>query len=86
MEIIIRKLGNSVGFTLPPPLLRELGLSVGQSVIVRPNEDGSVLLQPKRAVKKYTAAELNALCDLTAPMPADLLAWDAMPAVGSEVL
>ena len=38
MELVIRKIGNSAGLALPAPLLRELGLSVGQTLLVERRE------------------------------------------------
>jgi antitoxin ChpS len=84
MELLLRKFGNSTGLTLPPAILRELGFAEGQVVTVNKTPEGGLLIQPKRQSRKYTAAELNALCNLKAPMPDDLIAWDDMKPVGSE--
>jgi antitoxin ChpS len=84
MELQLRKLGNSTGLTLPPALMRDLGLAAGQLVNLSKTADGGLLIQPKRQRQKYTAAELNALCNSKAPMPDDLVAWDQMRPVGSE--
>jgi antitoxin component of MazEF toxin-antitoxin module len=81
-EVTIRRQGNSVGINIPPAILRHLGLSVGQTVSLHATSD-SLLIKAKPS-KRYTAAELNALCDPKAPMPADLQDWDNMPPVGSE--
>ena len=86
MELIVRKLGNSVGITLPTALLRDLDISVGQSFAVTRSADNALVLRPQRQRKHYTAAELNRQCNLKAPMPADLQSWDAMPAAGEEAL
>ncbi len=72
MELTLRKLGNSTGLTFPPALLRDLHFTVGQPLLVETDADGGLTLRPKRARPRYTAAELNALCDLNAPMPQDL--------------
>lgn len=84
MELIIRKIGNSTGLTLPTALLRDLGLVVGQVMSLNKTEDGALVLRVKSTRKKYTAKELNALCDLNAAMPEDLIAWDNMKPVGNE--
>jgi antitoxin ChpS len=84
MELQLRKLGNSTGLTLPPALMRDLGLTAGQLVNLSKTADGGLLIQPKRRRQKYSAAELNALCNPKAPMPDDLVAWDQMKPVGSE--
>ena len=90
MELIIRKLGNSVGLTLPPALLRDLDFSIGQSLLLQRSGSNAIVLSPKPqskpARKRYTAAQLNKQCNLKMPMPADLQSWHDMPAVGSEVL
>lgn len=84
MELQLRKLGNSTGLTLPPSLMRELGLAAGQLVSLNKTVEGGLLIQPIRKRRKYMAAQLNAMCDLKAPMPDDLLSWDQMKPVGSE--
>lgn len=84
MEIQLKKFGNSTGLTLPPSLIQALGLSAGQTVTVNTTADGGILIQPKHKRKKYTAAQLNALCDLKAPMPRDLVEWNELKPVCSE--
>jgi antitoxin component of MazEF toxin-antitoxin module len=81
-EVTLRRQGNSVGINIPPALLRHMGLSVGQTVSLHATAEG--LLIKAKPTRRYTAAELNALCDPDAPMPADLQDWDNMPATGSE--
>lgn len=79
MKLVFKKLGNSTGLTFPAAFLREHHLRDGQAVIVGAKSDGTFTLIPKAARKRYTAAELNAHCDLTAPIPADLRDWDKAP-------
>lgn len=86
MELVIRKIGNSTGLTLPTALLRDLGLSVGQVMSLNQTADGALVLRAKSTRKKYTAKELNDLCDFNAPMPDDLSAWDKVKPVGNESL
>jgi antitoxin component of MazEF toxin-antitoxin module len=86
MELLIRKMGNSAGLTLPPALLRDLDFSVGQALLVERSGADAIVLRAKPMRKKYTAAELNKLCNLKAPMPADLQAWEDMPLAGDEAL
>ena len=86
MEVQLRRLGNSTGLTLPPSLMRDLGLAVGQRMILRKMPDGALLLTPKIERRKYSAAELNAQCDLQASMPADLVAWEHLVPLGNEGL
>jgi antitoxin ChpS len=86
MELIIRKLGNSAGLTLPPALLRDMDYAIGQSLLVERAANNAIVLRPKPTRKSYTAAELNKQCNLKMPMPADLQSWQDMPPVGSEAL
>jgi len=80
-ETTIRRQGNSIGLALPPSILRHMGLVVGQTVSLQATPDG-LLIKAKR--NRLTAAELNAQCDLKAPMPDDLQAWANTPPIGSE--
>ncbi len=84
MEMQLRKFGNSTGLTLPPSIMRELGLAAGQTVSVNKTAEGGLLIQPKAQRLKYTAAQLNALCNPNAPMPEDLVSWNQLKPVGSE--
>ena len=62
---------GSTGLTLPPALMRDLGLAAGQLMTLRKTPSGSILLTPKLEKRKYSAAELNAQCNLKVPMQAD---------------
>lgn len=84
--LIVKKLGNSIGLTFPAMMVHDYGLAPGAAFDVERMADGAMVLRPTRAKLRFTAAELNAQCNRCAPMPADLVAWDAMPAVGSEAL
>ena len=86
MELVVRKMGNSLGLTFPTAILRDLDIAVGQSFEMKKGAGGTLVLRPKAMRKRYTAAELNALCNPKAPMPDDLLPWDSMAAVGKETL
>lgn len=82
MEVILRKYGNSTVAVLPPPVLKDLRLSAGQSMMLDTTEDGKIVLARKR---KYVLADMIAQCDLKAPPPADLALWNAAKPVGQEV-
>ena len=86
MELVVQKLGNAVGLAIPEAMLRDLDIVVGQAFEMKKGAAGSFVLEPKVARKKYTAAQLNALCNPEAPMPDDLQVWDNMPAKGLEAL
>jgi antitoxin ChpS len=83
MEVVLKKMGNSTALVMPPPVLKDLGIRVGQHMILETTADGRILLTPKR---KYTLAGMIAQCDLRAPPPGDLALWDVARPVGKEVL
>lgn len=82
MEVVLRKYGNSTVAVLPPPVLKDLGLSAGQSMTLKTTEDGKIVLARKR---KHTLADLLAQCDPKAPPPADMGLWDTAKPAGQEV-
>lgn len=83
MEVVLKKMGNSTALVMPPPVLKDLGIGVGQRLTLDTTADGKIVLTPKR---KYTLAGMIAQCDLTAPPPDDLAPWDVTGPVGQEVL
>lgn len=83
MEVVLKKMGNSTALVMPPPVLRDLGIGVGQHLTLDTTADGRIVLTPKR---KYVLADMIAQCDLAAAPPADLELWDAARPVGQEVL
>lgn len=82
MEVILRRYGNSTVAVLPPPVLRDLGISAGQHMSLQTTEDGRIVLSRKR---KYSLAEMVAQCDPKAEPPADLALWDQSRLEGQEV-
>ena len=82
MEVVLKKMGNSTALIVPPTVLKDLGIGVGQHMSMDTTVDGKIVLTPKR---KYTLASMIAQCDLKAAPPADLALWDAARAVGQEV-
>ncbi|MDP3857635.1 MAG: AbrB/MazE/SpoVT family DNA-binding domain-containing protein [Stagnimonas sp.] len=82
MEVVLRKYGNSTVAVLPPAVLKNLGISAGQSMTLETSSDGKIVLAPKR---KYTLASMLAECNPKAPAPVDLALWDAARPAGQEV-
>lgn len=83
MEVVLKKMGNSTALVMPPPVLRDLGMRVGQHLSLETTADGRIMLTPKR---KYLLADMIAQCDPKAPPPADMALWNAARPVGEEVL
>lgn len=82
MEVVLKKMGNSTALVMPPPVLRDLGIRVGQHLTLDTTADGRIVLTPKR---KYVLADMVAQCDVKAAPPADLALWDRARPVGQEV-
>ena len=75
----LRAVGGSVAVTLPRPMLRQMGLEVGDAVAVA--SDGErLILAPMR--KRYSLAQLLRGMKL-GDMPADR-GWESSPPVGRE--
>ena len=83
MEVVLKKMGNSTALVMPPPVLKDLGIGVGQHLTLNTTPDGKIVLTPKR---KYTLAGMIAECNLKAEPPADLAPWNVARPVGQEVL
>lgn len=81
MEITLRRYDNNTVAVLPPALLKELHLAVGQIMVVDTTADGKIIMSKKR---KYTLNDLVAQCDTSAPPPADTDQWDNAKPVGEE--
>ena len=82
MRLQIRKIGNSAGVVLPSAVLRQLKVVVGSELDATIN---GLQLTLTRTRPTYTLEELLAQCDPNAPMPADMVQWEAMPPVGLEI-
>jgi len=83
MEVVLKRMGNSTALVMPPLVLKDLGMRVGQHLALDTTADGRIVLTPKR---RYKLSDLLAQCDAKAPPPADLGLWDAARPVGQEVL
>lgn len=85
MKTALREIGNSKGAVFPAQLIKALGLDVGDELDAT-TENGRLIFTPVRRLKpKYNLDQLLAECDPTAPVPADLAAWEQLESVGQEV-
>ena len=82
MEVALKKMGNSTAVVIPPPVLKDLGITAGQQLTLVTTPDGKIVLTPKR---KYVLSDMIAQCDLNADPPADLAQWEVARPVGGEV-
>lgn len=81
IKLNIQKWGNSAAVRLPAAMLVQMSLKVGDAVEAEVSGDSIIL---RMARSRYTAKDLNAQCDLRAPMPDDLLEWEQMPVAGGS--
>ena len=81
----LRKIGGSVGLSLPAQLVKSLSFKVGEKVEVL-ERDGEIVvkacLPPKR--KRYALAELLAQCDFSQAPGKEEREWLDAPRVGRE--
>ncbi|PYC24932.1 AbrB/MazE/SpoVT family DNA-binding domain-containing protein [Pseudomonas mosselii] len=84
MQIKIQQWGNSAAIRIPSTVLKQMRLEVG-STLSLDTAGESMVLKPVRAKPKYTLEELMAQCDLNAPEPEDMAAWNTMRPVGREM-
>jgi antitoxin ChpS len=85
MEVKIQQWGNSAAIRLPSTVLKQMGLVSGDVLLLNADADAQVItLMPAKAKPRYKLSDLMARCDFTAPEPAELAAWNSMPAVGRE--
>ena len=81
----LRKIGGSVGSSLPAQLVKSLSFKVGEKVEVL-ERNGAIVIKacrpPKR--KRYTLAELLTQCDFSQSPKKEEREWLDAPRVGRE--
>ncbi|VVM62415.1 Antitoxin ChpS [Pseudomonas fluorescens] len=83
MEVKFQQGGNSAAIRLPSTLLKQMSLVSGDLLTLDVSAE-AMTLKPAKTKRHYRLADLMAQCDLSAPEPADLAAWNAMQPVGRE--
>ena len=84
MEVKIQQRGNSAAIRMPSALLKQMSLGVGDVLRVVSASADTLTMKPTKAKPHYNLADLMAQCDLSAPEPAELAAWNQMQPVGRE--
>lgn len=82
MELVFRRIGNSLGLIFPAPMLKGVGVKEGTTVQIEQGPHNELII--KQLKQEYTLADLVAQCDPNAPEPDDLADWNNMPLVGQE--
>lgn len=83
-RIRLRKVGGSVMFPIPKPLLESLGLTAASSLDL--SVSGGALVARPQTRPKYHLDELIAQCDLAAPLTDEEAAWLNDGPAGNEVI
>lgn len=82
----IRRQGGAAIMTIPPALLKMLGLEIGEQLTLAV-DNGTLVASPVRPEKKrFTLAELLEGADEVAAFNVKAQEWDEFPAVGKEAL
>ena len=82
MEVVLRKMGNSVALVVPAQVVKDMGLKEGQTLTLEVIGN-QIVLTPK---KKFVLADMIAQCDLSAKEPASLSDWNNEGPAGQELL
>lgn len=80
----IRRQGGATVFSIPPALLKMLGVEVGAELTLAVS-NGSLVATPKQAKKRYTLAELLEGADEMGALNKEAASWNVSPPVGKEV-
>lgn len=83
MEVKIQQWGNSAAIRLPATVLKQLHLVSGDVLSLDVSAE-VMTLKLSKTKPHYRLADLMAQCDLDAPEPAELAAWESMGPVGRE--
>lgn len=79
----IRRQGGATVFSIPPALLKMLGVEVGAELTLDVN-NGSLVATPKQGKKRYTLAELLEGADEMAALNKEVASWNVSTPVGNE--
>ncbi|MBL4791241.1 MAG: hypothetical protein JKY60_20075 [Kordiimonadaceae bacterium] len=79
----VKQFGNSKGVLLPSPIIKKLGLKVGDNLTIK-ERNGAILIQRAQKKPRYELDELLAKCDESVPLPEELKEWDRLAPVGNE--
>ena len=80
----IRRQGGATVFSIPPALLKMLGVEVGTELTLVV-QNGSLVATPKQGKKRYTLAELLEGADEMVALNKEAASWNVGAPVGNEV-
>ncbi|MFK4821431.1 AbrB/MazE/SpoVT family DNA-binding domain-containing protein [Ochrobactrum quorumnocens] len=80
----IRRQGGATVFSIPPALLKMLGVEVGAELTLVVN-NGSLVATPKQGKKRYTMAEMLEGANELVALNKETASWNVSAPVGNEV-
>jgi len=80
----IRRQGGATVFSIPPALLKMLGVEVGAELTLVVN-NGSLVATPKQGKKRYTMAEMLEGANELVVLNKEAASWNVSAPVGNEV-
>ncbi|ASV83670.1 antidote-toxin recognition MazE family protein [Ochrobactrum quorumnocens] len=80
----IRRQGGATVFSIPPALLKMLGVEVGAELTLVVN-NGSLVATPKQGKKRYTMAEMLEGANELVALNKEAASWNVSAPVGNEV-
>lgn len=83
MEVKVQQWGNSAAIRLPAAVLKLMKLGSGD-VLTLDVSAQVMTLKPAKAKPRYRLADLMQQCDLSAPEPTELAAWNDLRPVRRE--
>lgn len=81
----IRRQGGAAVFSIPPALLKMLGVDVGAELTLVV-DNGTLVATPLKPKKKYTLAELLEGSDEMIALSRRAAGWDTGAPVGNQIL
>lgn len=80
----IRRQGGATVFSIPPALLKMLGVEIGAELALVV-DNGALVATPLKPKKRYSLAELLEGADEMVALNKQAKAWESGPPVGNEV-
>ncbi|MBU4530466.1 MAG: PbsX family transcriptional regulator [Hoeflea sp.] len=81
----IRRQGGAAVFSIPPALLKMLGVDIGAELTLAV-DNGKLVATPLKPKKKYSLEELLEGSDEMIELSREAAGWDSGAAVGNEIL
>lgn len=85
-RVVMRKVGGSLMAAVPADVVKDMGLTAGQTLAVAYDGARLILVSKAAEPKRYTLRQILASCNFDLPKTGEELEWEAAPRVGREAL